>query len=188
MRDFGVELHRIETARLVGHGGDRTGFGGGHELEPGGQLDHLVAVAHAVFQHAVALWRAEVLDAVQELGVATGAHLGIAELAHLAGLDAAAELLRHGLHAVADAEYRHAELEHRLRGAPGRLLIGRHVAARQDHAARAELAHERVADIAGVNLAVDLGFADAPRDQLRVLGAEIEDEYLLVLHFSRPLG
>jgi hypothetical protein len=53
------------------------------------------------------------------------------------------------------------------------------MAARKDHARRAELAHERVGYIAGVNLAVDLGFADSPRDQLRVLGAEIEDEYFL---------
>ena len=39
------------------------------------------------------------------------------------GSDLAAQLLRHGLHAVADAEHRHAELEHRLRRAR-RLLVG----------------------------------------------------------------
>src|SRR5579859_1722748 len=180
VRDLGMELNRIETACLVGHGGNRTSLGRGHQPESGGQLDHLVAVAHPHFQHAVALGRAEVLDAVQELRVPACPDLGIAELAHFARLDAAAELLRHGLHAVADAEHRDAELEYSLRGAPGGLLVRRHVAAGQDDAGRAELAHERVACIAGVNLAVDLGFADAARDQLRVLGAEIEDEYFLV--------
>ena len=44
-------------------------------------------------------------------------HLGVAELALGGRRHAAAELLRHGLHAVADAEHRHAELEHRLRRA-----------------------------------------------------------------------
>ena len=37
--------------------------------------------------------------------------------------DAAAELLRHGLHAVADAEHGHAELEHRLRRARRSLSV-----------------------------------------------------------------
>jgi len=47
------------------------------------------------------------------------------------------------------------------------------MAAGQDDAGRAEFADESVADVAGVNLAVDLGFADAARDELRVLSAEI---------------
>ena len=37
--------------------------------------------------------------------------LGAAELRHLRALDVAAELERHRLHAVADAEHRDAELE-----------------------------------------------------------------------------
>ena len=43
--------------------------------------------------------------------------LGAAELAVVAALDLAAELLRHGLLAVADAEHRHAGVEDRLRRA-----------------------------------------------------------------------
>jgi hypothetical protein len=58
------------------------------------------------------------------------------------------------------------------------------MAARKDDALRAEAADERVVDVAGMDLAVDLGFADAPRDELRVLGAEIEDQNFLVL--TRP--
>ena len=56
------------------------------------------------------------------------AHLGVAELA-LSGLDPSAELLRHRLHAVADAEHRDAGFEGRQRGLSGRFLVGRHVAA-----------------------------------------------------------
>ena len=57
-----------------------------------------------------------------------------------------------------------------------------------DNSLRVEAAHERVVDVPGMDLAVDLGFADAACDELRVLGAEIEDEDLLMLHFSRLLG
>src|SRR5258708_35325743 len=105
--------------------------------------------------------------------MAARALFGVAELTHASGSDLAAELLRHGLHPVADAEPRNAELEYRLRRAPGRLLVRRHVAAGENHTARAELAHEGVGDIAGVDLAVHLRFADAAGDELRVLGADI---------------
>src|SRR6185436_10310374 len=107
-----------------------------------------------------------------------------AELAHLACFDLAAELLRHGLHAVADAEHRHAELERRLGSLAGRFLVSRHVAAGEDDALCAEAAHEVVGDVVGMDLAVDLGFANPPGDQLRVLRPEIEDEDLLVA--TRP--
>ena len=112
--------------------------------------------------------------------VAARAHLGIAEFAHLAGLDLAAQLPRHGLHAVADAQHRHAQIEHRLRRARRRVFGHRHVAAGQDHAAGAEFAHELVADVVGMDFAVDPRFAHAARDQLRVLRAEVEDENFLV--------
>ena len=42
-----------------------------------------------------------------------GAQLGLAELGDAGAVDAAAEVVRHQLHAVADAERRHAELEER---------------------------------------------------------------------------
>ena len=38
VRDLGMELHRVEAARFVGHGGDRAGVGRGHELEAGGHF------------------------------------------------------------------------------------------------------------------------------------------------------
>ena len=52
MRDFGMELHRVEAARLVGHAGDRAGLGRGHQLEARRHRDHLVAVAHPDLEHA----------------------------------------------------------------------------------------------------------------------------------------
>ena len=59
--------------------------------------------------------RGEVGDVVEQLGVAARAHCGEAEFALVAAFDLAAQLVRHGLHAVADAQHRHAQLEHGLR-------------------------------------------------------------------------
>jgi hypothetical protein len=122
----------------------------------------------------------EVLDAVEKARVAPGAHLGVAELAHFAGFHAPAELLRHGLHAVADAEHRRAELEDRPGCAHGRFLVRGHVAAGENDAGGAELAHEAVADVTGMNLAIHACLAHAARDELGVLGAEVEDQNLLM--------
>jgi hypothetical protein len=59
----------------------------------------------------------EVLDAVEQRGVAAGADLGVAELALCPASTLPPSCCRHGLHAVADAQHRHAQLEHRLRRA-----------------------------------------------------------------------
>ena len=59
---------------------------------------------------------AEVLNAFEKLGVTVGADFGVAELTLRAAFDAAAELLGHRLHAVADAENRNAGFEHGLAG------------------------------------------------------------------------
>jgi hypothetical protein len=56
----------------------------------------------------------KVLDAFEQRGVAAGADLGVTELAGVTRLDLAAELLGHGLHAVADAQHRQAQLDTRL--------------------------------------------------------------------------
>ena len=88
-----------------------------------------------------------ILDAVEQAPVAARAHLGVAELAHAPALDLAAELHRHRLHAVADAEHRHAAL-HTASGARGvspSVTLSR--AARQDDPGGRELADERVGDV-----------------------------------------
>jgi hypothetical protein len=47
---------------------------------------------------------------------------------------------------------------------------------------------EGVADVGRMDLAVHAGLADAPRDQLRDLRAEVEDQDLVVVHGARPSG
>ncbi len=122
----------------------------------------------------------EVLDQLEQARVAARPDLGVAELAMRARLDLAAELHRHREHAVADAEHRNAELEHRLRRAQLVLLVGRGMAAGEDDSLGRELAHELVADVVRMDLAEDVRFANAPGDQLRDLRAEVEDQDLVV--------
>jgi hypothetical protein len=54
------------------------------------------------------------------------------------------------------------------------------VAPGKDNALCTETAHEIVGNVVGMDLAINLCFAYPPRDELRVLGAEVEDEDLLV--------
>src|SRR6185295_11864578 len=87
-----------------------------------------------------------------------------------------AELVRHRLHAVADAEHGNSELEHRLRRMRLHVVIRREVAAGKDHAFGTELAHESTVDVPRMDLAINLRLAHAARDQLRVLRPEVEDQ------------
>ena len=77
--------------------------------------------------------------------MAARAYFGVAELAHLPAFHLSAKLRGHGLHAIADAEHRHAKLEHGLRRARGAALVYRRWAAGEDDRPRRELAHECVA-------------------------------------------
>ncbi len=176
VRDFRVELHGVKMALIVGHAGDRAIVGGCHQPETGRQFDHLVAVAHPHLEHAVAFIGDEISDTVQQRGMAARAHLGIAELAHGAIFHLAAQLRRHGLHAVANAQYRHAGFEHRLRRARRIALHHRIRPAREDDAGGAVVADEIVADIVRIDLGKYPGVTHAARDQLGHLGTEVEDK------------
>src|SRR5437899_1027829 len=137
-------------------------------------------MAHPDFQHAMAFGRGEILDALQQRGMTVGADLGITELAYLARLELAAELQRHGVHAVADAEHRYTQLECEV-GRTARVGIGnRLVTAGEDDPARREVAHEPVAHIPGMHFAIHAGLAQPARDELSDLGTEIENQDFVV--------
>ncbi len=176
VRHLGMELQRVVAPCLVGHARDRHVARGGDDLEAPGQRHHPVAVAHPYVEQAVALVVDPVLDVGQQRRVATSAHLGVAELVHVARLHAAAELGRHGLHPVADPQHRHAELEHRGRRGRGARDGDRFRSAREDDAAGAEDPDLFLARVPGMDLAIDTQFPHPARDELRVLGPEIEDQ------------
>ena len=112
----------------------------------------------------------------------------MSELAFLRTLHATAELLRERLHAVTDAENRRAcvaQFEHHVRYSRRGVLRHRLGATRQYDATRAELANEIFRRIERMNLAVHAGFTDAPRDQLGVLGTEVDDQKALDMDVAR---
>ena len=176
MRDLGVELERVEAAALVGHAGDGAAGGAGHELEAGRQVGDLVTVAHPDAEHAVAMLGGEVCDVAQELRVAMGPDLGVAELAAVAPGDGAAELHGHGLHAVADAEDGDAELEDGGRCAELVVFVGGGVAPREDDAAGVEFGELLVGDIGGIDLAIYRRLTHSSCNELGDLRPEVENE------------
>jgi len=111
------------------------------------------------------------------------AHLGVPEFAHASRFHPAAELRCHRLHTVANAEHGYAEGPHDI-GSAWRLLLDDAFGTAGEHdALRREAANERLVDVERMDFAVDVRFAQTSRDQLGVLGAEIEDEDAVV-HFS----
>jgi hypothetical protein len=102
------------------------------------------------------------------------------ELAMRGTPDVTAEQRRHELHAVTDAQHRDAEPEH-LGVAHRRPRVG-HAArsAREDEAGRLAGPQGLDGRAVGHDLGVHRQLAETPRNQLRVLRAEIEDEDGLV--------
>ncbi len=104
------------------------------------------------------------------------ADFSITKFMNGARLDSTAELRSHGLHAVANTEHRYAKLKYRRRRC-GRTGNGHRLGtAREDDAFRAEFANSVVTGIPRMDLAIHTELAYAPRDELRVLRTEIENE------------
>ena len=149
--------------------------------KPGGQLGDAVAVAHP---DRIALALAP--HAFEQRRLLGHQHLGAAELAVMAALDLAAELLRHGLLAVADAEHRHAGVVDRGRRERRALVEHRGRAAGEDHALRPHRAEGLLGLLERHDLAIDPLLAHPPGDELGHLRAEIDDQDLVVA--GEPVG
>ena len=97
-----------------------------------------------------------------------------------------AQLLGHGLHAVANAQHGDTQLKHRLGGAVCAFFVGTGMAARQHNAAQlpiaGKVAQPSIAHIARMDLAIHMGLTHPARDQLGDLRAEVEDQDFLVQH------
>jgi hypothetical protein len=105
----------------------------------------------------------------------------VTKLAVRRARDLPTQHVRHQLHAVADAERRHAELEH-ARIAERRVVF-RHAlgAAGQNQADRLARAERLKGGVERENLAVDRQLTQASSNQLRELRAEIQYENRLML-------
>ncbi len=176
VRDLRVELDAVEAPRLVGDARDGRVVGGGDELEALGQSGDAVAVAHPHIEQPEALLAGVILDVLEQPRVAARTHARVAELAPLGAFDAAAELRGHGMHAVADTEHRNAEGEHGLGSAHVARLENRLGTTGENDAARRECGDCPGIHVESADLAVDPRLAHPARDQLGVLGAEIQDQ------------
>jgi len=123
VRDLGVKLEAVIAARLVGDARDRRRRIARDDLETRRQAGDAVAVAHPDIEQPVARLVDAILDTREQRRMAARAQLGMAEFAHPRRLDLAAELGRHRLHPIADAQHGHAEREDARRCAWGLVLV-----------------------------------------------------------------
>ena len=107
------------------------------------------------------------------LRVAHGEHR-TAVLAAGSGLHLAAEGMRKVLRAVADAQQRQPAPDRRKIGRRSLGIAHREGAARENHAPHRRV--DRRNPVEGVDLAIDVQLAHTPRDELRVLRPEVEND------------
>ena len=171
VRDLGMKQGAVEPAAVVGDRGIGCRFARRDGAEPGRQRLDLVAMAHPHLGPRT-LWP----QPVEQQAIVGNIDKGAAEFLVLGKRNAAAQLVAHRLHAIADAEHRHAELEDEIGRARRGHMRDRSRATRQDDRARVEVPHLAVIDRIGMDLAINAAFAHPARDQLRHLAAEIEDQ------------
>ncbi|MNE22173.1 hypothetical protein D3C80_1153660 [compost metagenome] len=176
MGHFRVELHAVVAAGVVGHAGDRAARGAGQDMEFFRDAGDLVTVAHPHVQAEDAVGIDVVFDAIEQAALADYINAGIAELTQLGTFNLAAQLLGHGLHAVADTEYRYAQVPDGLWRARAVGFVHGLGTAGEDDAARGEFANRFIVHVERVQFAVHADFAHAAGDQLGVLGTEVEDQ------------
>ena len=163
-----MELDAEEIAGDVLDGGELGVVGFRARREAFGQARDLVAVGHPHLRLG-----GQVLE---ERGRGRDGDDGLAVFAGVAVGHFAAERFDHELEAVADAEHRDAELEDAGVAFRRVGLVHARRAAAQDDARGGRLADFLRRGLPGDDPAVDVEFADAPGDELAVLGSEIQHE------------
>ena len=174
VRDLGVKQQGVEAARGIGHACDRCVGAGGDDGEPRRRRVHHVAVAgpHPYLAR----------NAVEQAARLPHRHRGVSVLAFRSMTDVAAEGGGHRLHAVADAEHRNTAREDRGI-APRRAGIRQaRRPTRQDDAGRAAGPDGLPGGAERHDLRIDGQLAKTTGDELRVLGAEIENQNGLMGH------
>ena len=106
----------------------------------------------------------------------------MAVLALGAGTDFASELVRDEVQAVADAEHRQAECEHAIIGWRSVMIVNGRGSPAQNNAGRPVALDFTQRGGAGQDDRKYFKFADAARNELRVLRAEVENDDGLFFH------
>ena len=168
VHDLGVELDAVQPPLRILERRDRGRLRRRHDARALRRRRHRVAVTHPAD-----LLRRQ----VHEQLAALGRELGLAELRDARPLDAPAEVLRHELHAVADAERRDPELEDARIDLRRAIRVDGSRPAREDERQRVARTERLRCDRVRDELRVDAALAHAPRDQLRVLAATVQNEH-----------
>ena len=101
------------------------------------------------------------------------------KFAMVTGFHLAAELLSHGLHAIANTQYRYASAPNTIVSAPG-IFLGRGLRPTgQNDGPGAKIDDFLLGHITRINLAIHSDFTNPPRNQLGVLTAKIQDQYAM---------
>ena len=162
VHDLGVELDTVEPALAVLEGGNRGRRRAGSDLRSHWRRRDRVAVTHPY-----GLLGGQV---VEELRLA-GLELGLAELGCTRALDHPAEVARHELHAVADAERRDPEREDLRVEVGSTVRVYGCRPAGEDERRRVPRGDLSRSESMPYQLRVDARLAHAPGDQLAVLPA-----------------
>ncbi len=170
VRHLGVKLETINRQPVMAGRGDRARRGGGQRDEIGTQVLDLVAVTHPDDN----LTRDILKQRLSRIDHAAG---GAAELACRGRNDLGTQIQARQLHPVANPQDRHAQREDPriAAGSAGFVDAGR--SPRKNQGERVELAHALGRNVMTDNPRIGVPFADAPGDQLNVLGPEIENEH-----------
>ncbi|MNS31619.1 hypothetical protein D3C72_636770 [compost metagenome] len=183
---FRVELHAVEAFFFVRHNGKRAAFGAGNGYEIGRNRGHFIAVAHPDVEQRFAFSGQGIFDPANQGAVGQYFDLRVTKFTLVRGLNVAAQLHRHGLHAVAHAKYRNASFKHILRCAWAVVLGGAFRAAGKNDAAWVEFTDLCFRDIPCPKFTVNAEFAHATCHQLCVLRTEIQDKnamFMNVFHY-----
>ncbi len=182
---FRVELHAVEAFFFVSHDGERAALGAGNGHEVGRDSGDFVAVAHPDVEQRFAVGGQGVFDTADQGAVGLHFNLRVAEFTLVRTFNVTTQLHRHGLHAVADAEHRHAGFEHVLRCTRAVIFGGAFRTTGKDDTAWVELANLSFRNIPRPQFAVNAQLTHATRHQLSVLRTEIEDENAMFMNVFR---
>ena len=173
MRHFGMELQAEGIARPVFNRRVIRILRGGDGDKSFGQTGEFVSVRIPDLKRV-----GQILEQ-RARGVADGQG-AFAEFPFLSRLDFAGQKVRQDLNAVTDAENRNAELEDAF--VRQRRVFGIHAgwSAGKDQPSRLERGDIPGASVVAENAGINVALADATRDDLRVLGTEIENDNLIV--------
>ena len=171
--DLRMKLDRVESSFLAFHRGARTTLGRRSDGKTLRELGDIIGVAHPTNTFGS--------DLREKLRRAVIADDRASVFADAGRANRAAQDLRHHLRPVADPEDRDAGFEERPLEKRRVLTVDAFGAAGQDDALVVFGKDPVEADRIRKDLGVDVLLADAPRNELIVLSAEIEDQDLLVL-------